>query len=133
HYFSRKLIEINTVLNHFLATSCILCTSAIADSSTLIIDISFHRTLNNSSLISAIREFDEFIKPSRKYLSDTEHIDHSLSVNNLTLLCLISIECSGDNIVPQSTMAINKFTRIDEIFCSYFPHMADTCLQSEVD
>ncbi|CAF1294317.1 unnamed protein product [Rotaria sp. Silwood1] len=68
-----------------------------------------------------------------KYLSDTEHIDHSLSVNNLTLLCLISIECSGDNIVPQSTMAINKFTRIDEIFCSYFPHMADTCLQSEVD
>ncbi|CAF1561138.1 unnamed protein product, partial [Rotaria sp. Silwood1] len=113
--------------------SCILCTWTIADSSTLIIDTSFHQTLNNSSLISAIREFDEFIKSSRKYLSDTEHIDHSLSVNNLTLLCLISIECSDDNIAPQSTMTINEFIRIDEIVCSYFPHTTDTCLQSEVD
>ncbi|CAF3941398.1 unnamed protein product [Rotaria sp. Silwood1] len=66
-------------------------------------------------------------------VSETEHMYHSPSVNNLTLLCLISTQCSDDNIVPQSTMTINEFTWIDEILCSYLLYMADKYLQSEID
>ncbi|CAF5048784.1 unnamed protein product [Rotaria sp. Silwood1] len=82
----------NDLFLQLRVTSCILCTWTIADSSTLIIDTSFHQTLNNSSLISAIREFDEFIKSSS-----------NSRINNLTLRYLISIECSDDNIILQST------------------------------
>ncbi|CAF4127176.1 unnamed protein product [Rotaria sp. Silwood2] len=69
-----------------------------------------------------------------KYHSGTGHIYRSPAANDLTVICLISIERSDDNIVLQSTyslstMTINKSTRTVEILCSYLPYMADIYFQ----